>query len=350
MKKLTVACAVAMVTLSGAANAKVTISFGEDIFFDLTTVVAVTAPASAYDRCFGPGLTLCTGANDADLKTGVFDDIGFTGMLATSIYDFSDNLVTGQFFDTNKAAELAAAGIPSTPETLAAVIADGPGGANATTLSLVTPIHPTQVDIDGLNPISDSNLGAPGADDEGFGSTWHIDTEFRIDGVLGAVLPDYQSGSFNLIFDDGVAPAFSILTATFERDIVGLAANGVTATAELFFNIDFAFAGLFWLDDGVNPAVDLSTVAGVDPTTGPELRVAFNVDPATPTADQLGYVTSAASFVDEGAAAGQADKVVIRQTTLDGSAQIPSIPEPGTLALFGLGLVGLGAAASRKKA
>lgn len=321
MKKKLLALTITAATLfaSTQAAAEVSLSFASDITVDLSAFVGDAS--NLHDGLFGSG--------DIDNKTGKFDDLGFTGMWATSIYDYNDTSVDGAFFDTNIGSELAAYGVPGTYSSAA-------GGGSTVALSL--PIAPGQTNIDALNPISDTVLGST-ADDEGYGTSWFFTTEFHIDGTLAGGLPDYTGGSFDIIFNSavgGVGDGETVLSGNFNRDSVVVDGTATSAaSAQLWFNITSAKADLFTVYSSPSDLVgtDLSTLAGV---AGPEFRLAFVTDPAVPTPESLALVDT--NFIG-GANVGD---VAIRQTTLDGSGQLPtSVPEPGSLALLGIGLMGL---------
>lgn len=329
MKKTILALTLATTGLltSAQSSAEVTIDFAHDMTIDLSVF---GNSANFFD--INPMLpTISFGNSDSDDVTAKFDDIGFTGLWATSIYDMSDGDILGDFFDTNVASDLVAYGVPGTYPSLASLIALTPG---STTVALSAP-SATQDRIQALGPITDTTFNSL-SDDEGYGTSWYFTTEFRIDGTLGATTPNYTDGHFNLIFNsvfDGATTQETVLEAAFNRDSVVVDGTGSSAaSAQMWFDITSAKAGLFTTYSSNGSAADLGTLALTD--DAPEFRLAFIIDPAIPTAEQLAFVDS------------QNGPVAIRQTTLDGSGQLLQVPEPASIALLGLGLLGL---ASRKR-
>jgi len=293
IKKSLMAVAVGLVTSTSA--------FASDMYLSL--------PSNAWDA----GRFISSGGIpfDANFRTANFDEFGFSQLLATSIYDFSDGSIFGAFYDTNKPAELGFAGVPA-----AGLALDG-----ITPVSLVLPNCPLgQCDIDALSPL----VPPLGTDNEGFLQTWDMQVEYHFDGVLTAAGPTYTGGTFDVYFNDliGAGPDFLALTGT-------LTGSALTApNLNLFFDITYAAPGFLWVDNGSGTFLSASAVIAAGGI--PRLVLDTNVDPAIPTANQLLLV------VDGGGTPN-----VIRQTRLDGSV-IANIPEPGILALMSLGLLGLG--------
>lgn len=294
MKK-TLLAAVMGATLSMSAFA------ANDMYIDLGT--------NSYDYTFG------THTADADSTTGIFTEFGFTQLLATSIYDFSDGSVMGSFYDTNIVSELTAAGVPTS----------GPSLDNSGTVSLVMPDCSTtgsQCDLDALAPL----VPPLASDSEGFLSTWDLQVEYHFDGTMTLAGPVYTGGTFTVYFND--------LTNDANDHIVlsGTLTGSTLQVANLLLNFEltYAEAGFLYVANDSGTFVE----AGV----GTKLVLDTNVNPPIPTADQLLLVVD-----DTG------NPNAIRQTTLDGTITA-FVPEPGSLALLGIGALGMSMVRRRRAA
>jgi hypothetical protein len=293
MKKITGAIAVALGLSAAGASAA-------PMYIDLASI---GTPGKYFFA------TPSNPADDGDDRTGTFTEFGFTQLLATSIYDFTDLSPLGSFTDTNIASELAAAGVPTSGTAL-----DG-----LTPVSLVDPVSPGQVDIDALSPLA-------GGDDESFNTTWRLLVEYSFTGNLTASGPTYTGGTFDLLFDSLIDDGDdqTVLSGTLTGSSINI------ANLDLFFNVDSALDGFLWVENSQGTFVNAGDTYFGD---GGTLALALdtNVNPPIPESDQLLLVGSNA----------------IRQTTLDGSIT-SQVPSPGVLSLMGLGLLGFGAARKRK--
>jgi hypothetical protein len=267
----------------------------------------INLPNNTYDAA----RVIPLGGVDANTQTGNFTEFGFSQILATSLYDFTDGSIFGSFFDTNIPAELLGAGVPTSGLAL-----DG-----TTTVNLLTPDCPAgQCDIDALSPL----VPPLGSDNEGFLQTWDLQVEYHFDGVLNASGPVYTGGYLNIFFNDlnNDLNDRLVLTGTLTGSDIQ------AANLNLFFDITFAEDDFLFVSNG-SSFIDAND--GVLSGDYARFTLDTNVNPPIPTANQLLVVGDNA----------------IRQTTLDGSITA-EIPEPGSIALLGIGLVGF--AASRRKA
>jgi hypothetical protein len=292
MKKITGAIAVALGLSAAGASAA-------PMYIDLTSI---DADPLKYGVSFN---------SNVDGRTGVFDELGFTALWATSIYDFSDGSVFGGFTDTNIASELAAAGVPASGLAL-----DG-----VTTVNLREPIRPGEVNLDALSPLTTAG------DTEGFGLTWQLLVEYSFTGNLDATTgPAYTGGTFEVFFDSLIDDGDdqSVLQGTLTGSDINV------ANLDLFFSVDSALDGFLWVQNSQGSFTDAGDTYL---SNGGTLNLALdtNVFPPVPEADQLLLVGTNA----------------IRQTRLDGTIT-PEVPSPGVLSLMGLGLLGFGAARKRK--
>ena len=294
MKSLKLASITAAALLFSAAAS------AGDMYIDLGT--------NSYDAARAGG------AFDANTTTGIFNEFGWSQLLATSVYDFTDGSIFGSFFDTNNIATLTGLGLPTS----------GPSLDGTETVNLVLPNCAIgQCDIDALSPlVPPVNF----SDSEGFLSLWDLQLEYTLLGTLTAGGPVYTGGTIDIFFND-------IFDDTNDRLVLTLTLTGSNinlANLDLFFDITFAEAGFLWIDNGSGTFVDAASGIG----SGNFARVALdtNVNPPIPTADELLLVGNNA----------------IRQSTLDGS-MTASIPEPASLTMLGLGLLGLAAAGRRQR-
>lgn len=292
----------------------------------ITLALAISASTSVYANdmqldlvSFG-GNTLDSGrfigAADADSATSTFSEFGYSQILATSVYDITDGSIFGSFYDTNVASELTALGIPGTFDAM-------DGTVNGVVLA--TPnCAGGQCDIDALSPL----VPPLGSDNEGFLQTWDLQVEYHFDGTLTATGPQYTGGYLNIYFNDFGVPGLHD-TLAFSANLTGSAIDA--ANLNLYFDIATAVDGFLniWNGSSWVDAHDALAAGGT-----PTLVLDTNVNPPIPTLASLANIN---------------DEYAVRQSTLDGSITA-EIPEPASIALFGLGLLGFGAASRKRKA
>lgn len=283
---------------------------------------------------------------DGDSLTSSFEQFGFTGTLGTSFYGASAGAtgtasdMDGTVIDTNIQSRMNALGFDlATQTTIDGSAADFMPVVSGTQ-SYQYPTDPDQMNVDALNFIS--SWGDTEKFNAGDGLGWRLVYEYDISGTIGGGAINYTDGFFNIFFED---MATATRTQVFQLEVTSSETTGVSLN--LFGNVDYDFD-----DDGFDDAGTLAQnfLWDVDSgksyyelwasSTPPELsfRLDTNVDPAIAGEDTL---------VDGNEGTNQAD-YFYRQLTLDGSI-IVNVPEPATIALLGMGLIGLGASTRRRR-
>lgn len=361
---ISAAVAAAAFSLSNPASAQ----YGQEFYLETGTNTLDTqrfVPGNA-DLCGGGGNCGTGGTAERTEEHQRFD---ITFLRATSIYERANSTggaLTGLFYDTN----INVGGLDDI------CLPDGTGGAatcipqaGATTrnggtedlLAVATP--PIAVGDQTISLPSVSPPGIVSGDNEGYGESWHINTQYTFVGNLGGPggLPQYTDGLLQFIAarDDGAADGtVAHNTVVAEWDVtfseIAVIPGGTGAVLNIYFSLKDAVAGLFFLDDKDISAFGTDTTG--DDTSVVQGRINVTITPAIPTDSELVDMCDSSAPASTGftavGAGGDCDAgqyaVAVRQSDLDGSFRMTFIPEPGTVALFSLGLLGL-ASRSRKK-
>ncbi|QDF98579.1 PEP-CTERM sorting domain-containing protein [Azoarcus sp. DD4] len=178
-----------------------------------------------------------------------------------------------------------------------------------------------------------ANAIAGGENNEGVGVTHQLVFDYDdLSGTVafndgaGGILASYTSGTIHIYNDNN---ADGDTTDAGEGEVLTLdvfASTGTVGNVIIYATVSAVDPNIFFFP----PATDWSTL-----TVAIVARIDSNIDPLVPT-----------QIADD---ANGNDRYQ-RTSTLDGSVSFNRVPEPGVLALLGIGLIGLGAARRVKKA
>jgi len=204
----------------------------------------------------------------------------------------------------------------------------------------------TDVMVTGLNPLAyPDNLG-------GFNSSWGLSASWDFSGIAGVDTIDTGTGDVNVYggaFDTGsMTLSFingSTITEILKADITPFAQeNGIVSwndtegyaesVVTFYASIVSVYEGIIFTDDGI----DLHTLIK---TVDSGLAIGGNITKV----DETPQLSKVATYDNSGALLTPAE--YSRSTKLT-SVDISVVPEPTSIAIMGLGLLGLAAARRRK--
>lgn len=198
----------------------------------------------------------------------------------------------------------------------------------------------------GTGYITGSIPGGFGTDAENLNSSWGLNLEYSATGtaiVSGPIIAaNYTSGTVNVTYSDGVLSDLQVLA--------------LDITSSMLVPGNFVISGLidysWYVPGGANDALIEAMFNFVDPIAGmTSFYDIWAANPMDPIEISFRYDTNVDLFsvvptADDCVGDFGAD-ALCRSAELDGSVRF-SVPEPASVALLGIGLLGLGGMARKK--